>query len=222
MQCLWRCTVADLVSLFKLCEGLKIDLKGKSASLTLPFVTIENIPLAAAKELSKDEVRLARVLSDCVVTRRVLWEDLKRELASYALESLDQLAASLTKELADIDQSNRKSDKVLGLLLRQWANQTTLAIKDIRDAISFSEESKRTEYEREYMWEPEEDARKAVALYRTRAYPIAVAISGFLPKDNPIREEAEVKLSAGRDLAIQFGIASRDFESEGWSLESSE
>jgi hypothetical protein len=208
----------DLSSLLKLAEVAKIDLKAKTATLHLGLVTIDNIPLGPAKELSKDPQRIARILSKGVISRRCMWEEFRLENADYIQTSLHALSAFLDKELADLDQSTRASDRLLGTLLQRWQNQTDIAMKRVRDAITMAEESQRTEIDREFQWEAHDDARNILAEYRGDVFPIISAIVGFLPNSEAIRRDAERHLSEGRDKAVCFGVPSERFQAEDWEL----
>jgi hypothetical protein len=187
-----------------LLKGSEIDVGKRIANVHLPGLTIKDIPLSRMVALSKDRRLVAKVLSECFVKRRVMWQWYGAQgTIEECKPSLEEVNKKIGAEIKRLRPSKREQDILLSQFLLAWQNWVVLALKEMRTVVN-----KHTKGE---FAEAQEDLIELLKKLRMNTIPIIRAVSDFLPEHDPIKSQTLDKLQmAQRELEDCHGILEKD------------
>lgn len=201
-------TLADILGLEKIFSG-GIDIEKKTLEIKFLGFSIKGIKYSWIKELMKDNSNSEKLLSEMFIRKQVMWQDFAREDVELCLKSLEHLKTKCDKAGQDFTATKKAKDKFYASLLRQWADNCDIAIKELLNA---KEQEKRSKSEFNYeMFQPAyKEIPRIMGTFRACTLPTIKELSKLLPENNPIRIDAEDKIN----YAINFIIKYYDINSD--------
>jgi len=177
--------------------GLQIQMN-RDGNLTIKAFGLQlAMPLMAAMEWlqvrSTDPEVVRTLLSNAFVKKRVMWQPLHLENASFVQTSLDHLEPVLRDSAKHFTGGRSQADKVLGAYLEHWANSVHLCAKAVRDGVDAERDPANTGMDmdaRDFYLGP-------IGYMRLNAYPAVTMLLNALPPDDLVRCHAVGQLTAG-------------------------
>ena len=190
-----------LWSLFN--SGIIADFKKKTLTVKIgKLLIIKDISIATVKRLTADSARVESLLSNHFITRRVMWEDFRKEEVEFCIASLNDLKSKNFEQADLFGKSKAKDDKFLSSWIRCWGNECDKAIKEFQDATQNEKISR--SIDSEYVLRAHEKIPKILGEFRRKTYPVIQVLIALLDEENPIRKAAESKLSSGKNLLVRY------------------
>ena len=201
-------------------SGIVVDFKKKTLTVKIGnFLTIKNISFATIKQLTADSSRVESLLSNHFITRRVMWEDFSKEEVEFCIASLNDLKSKNFEQADLFGKSKAKDDKFLSSWIRCWGNECDKAIKEFQDATQNEKISRSIEINSEYVLRAHEKIPKILGEFRRKTYPVIQVLIALLDEKNPIRKEAESKLSSGKNLLVRhYDISVNKLLDPDWQI----
>jgi len=179
----------------------------------------------AVSEITNDEIRIAKFLSDSFIEKRIMERKYEDEPATYVLESLKSLYSILDDASSKFFGALSERDRFYGSLLLLWKTAVKDAKSKMEEAIS-DEEKDRQAYRRFELLESSDILRaddsvpKILSEFRLTTYPIARVFIDLLPDSNVVKVKAEKKLALVKaSLLEHFGATGDVFLEPEWDVE---
>lgn len=201
---------------------ISIDAAKRSWDLTLGPLKLKNMPYLWQAHFTSDSVMIGKILSDCFIKRKVMWEDLSGEQPAPCRESLLLLATDLGSAVAALPKAQGSTNTLFIQTLRYWEARSTLAAKEIDGAIRDEVEA-RDAWRRFEITDSDEivtakDRLDSILIaYRIDALRAVDLLIASLPQDDPLKAEAESKRFDANDVLVsRYHVPSRQLQDPNW------
>jgi hypothetical protein len=156
---------------------------------------------AELQALLQGQSRIADLVAQCFVRRRVFWQDIAAEDPTYVLESLEQVESELNQLASQLSASTEQSVLTLARFVRSWATASSLVRKELRDTLSDIAQEKALVLGYDSAGEDRQTALQvALVALRQRVYPLVTILVAFLSDEDPTKGEAQAFLDRGLNL----------------------
>ena len=221
----------NYLELWKLLNlGIAIDKENMKLTLNLGPLTIKDISLKVAKQLSKDTSLIERLLSDHFINRQVMWQDFRIEYAEGCLRSLIELKQRNIAEADRFGASRKSKDRIFAEVFQAWANECDRTIKDLKrldDEQMIKEASlpragkghRIPKALRDHRDLEREKLAKILGPFRATTYPMVEVLIDLLPDDNSIKQQAKERILAGKHWIVNvFKVPVNTLHDISWEL----
>jgi hypothetical protein len=210
-------TLVDILGIEKIFSG-KIDLEKKTFELKFLGFSIKGIKYSWIKELMKDNLNSEKLLSEMFIRKQVMWQDFGRENVELCLKSLEDLKVQCDKAMQDFIATKKSKDKFYASMLRHWADNCDIAIKELLTAKE-REQILKGEFEQKNFMPAYQEIPRILGTFRAKTLPTIKELSKLLPETNPIRKDTEDKINlATNDIIKNYGINSGQIQDGQYEL----
>jgi hypothetical protein len=211
-------TLADILGLEKIL-GITVDLEKKTFDLNFLGSSIKGIKYSTIKELMKDNSNTEELLSEMFNRKQVMWQDFARETVDLCLRSLEDLKQKCDNASKKFSATQKLKDMFYASLLRLWADQCDIAIKEFLTAKEHEKISLELDFGSGSYMRANHEIPRILGAFRASTLPTVKELTKLLPENNPIRKEAEKNINFATNVTIRnYEIQSDQIQDGSYEL----